>query len=318
MNNALISIVVPVFNKSLYLKGLLESLKNQKYKNCEFILVNDCSTDDSREIIQSYLTNDDRFILIDNDFNIGVSSSRNKGLKAARGFYVGFVDADDVVDSDYVSYMVEKGNNADVLMCGASSIDENGDFIKEIKNPFKQDCTINGLEVWQNFQWILCSAPWNKLFKRELIDRKNVLFENIKGPEDLLFNFKIIDKSTTVFVTNNSLYNYRIVRDSLSRSFGFAEELNDIEVLLEINQYTIDNNHFKYTNILKLVISKYFKILSSKGDNKTFFKKSKQRIKLIRTTIKKQLNCSKISKPEKNAIIKRKLKYLFKNKSKKI
>lgn len=177
---------------------------------------------------------------------------------------------------------------------------------------------MSGIEIWKNFQWILCSAPWNKLFKRELIDRKNVLFENIKGPEDLLFNFKIIDKSTTVFVTNNSFYNYRIVRDSLSRSFGFDEELNDIEVLLEINQYTIDNNHFEYSNILKLVISKYFKLLSSQSYNKASFKKSKQRIKLIRTTIKKQLKRSKISKPEKNAILKRKLEYMFKNKSKKI
>ena len=304
-NNPKVSVVIPVYNKKRFLDQMLFSLSSQPYKNCEFILVDDCGTDGSDIICKKWVSNDERFIYIRNNKNCGAAETRNVGLKKACGYYICFLDADDVIENDFFSYLIKNGNGADVLMCGASSIDENGNSIKTMKNLFEHDCLVSGVEIWKNFQWILCSAPWNKLFKRELIERKNVLFENIKGPEDLLLNFKIIDKSTTVFVTNNSLYKYRIVRNSLSRSFGFAEELNDIEVLLKINQYTIDNNHFEYSNILKLVISKYFKLLSLQGDNKASFKKSKQRIKLIRTTIKKQLKRSKISKSEKNAIIKR-------------
>lgn len=312
-NNPKVSAVIPVYNKKRFLNQMLFSLSSQPYKNCEFILVDDCSTDGSDIICKKWASKDGRFIYIRNNKNCGAAETRNVGLKKACGYYICFLDADDVIENDFFSYLIKNGNGADILMCGASSIDENTNIIKTIKNLFEYDCLVSGIEIWKNFQWILCSAPWNKLFKRELINSKSVIFENIKGPEDLLFNYKIIDKDTSVFVTNNSLYKYRIVQDSLSRSFGFSEELNDIDVLLTINQSLIDEGVKTYTNIMKTILKKYFNITSFKKHNLELYQQSKYLIKTTKKRIKIQLRTIKIPLKTRAWIMRNRIKSVFVN-----
>lgn len=93
--NKLISVVVPVYNKSLYLAECIESIISQTYRNLEIILVNDGSSDNSLDICKMYEQLDERVIVVDKP-NAGVSSARNAGLEIATGDYIGFVDADDL------------------------------------------------------------------------------------------------------------------------------------------------------------------------------------------------------------------------------
>jgi glycosyltransferase involved in cell wall biosynthesis len=92
--NPLISIIVPVYNTANYLDECVTSLLQQTYSNCEFIFINDGSTDGSLSILEKYQATDARIIVI-NQENQGVSVARNQGLSIVKGTYIGFVDSDD-------------------------------------------------------------------------------------------------------------------------------------------------------------------------------------------------------------------------------
>lgn len=101
----LISVIVPVYNVELYIDACLDSIKQQTYKNLEIIIVEDCSTDSSIQLLQSHLK-DERIKLMQHEKNSGLSAARNTGIDAATGEYMMFVDSDDIVDARLVEACV--------------------------------------------------------------------------------------------------------------------------------------------------------------------------------------------------------------------
>jgi len=101
--DAEISIIIPVFNVEKYIGICLESVINQTFRNLEIILVNDGSTDGSGKICDEYAARDSRIRVIHQE-NKGVSAARNEGLRLSSGKYVGFVDGDDWIDDDMLSF----------------------------------------------------------------------------------------------------------------------------------------------------------------------------------------------------------------------
>ena len=95
----LISIIVPIYNVVEYLEECLDSIQCQTYSNIEVILVNDGSTDTSKEICEKYCKQDTRFYLINQD-NKGLSGARNRGMSVSQGEFITFVDSDDVLKED--------------------------------------------------------------------------------------------------------------------------------------------------------------------------------------------------------------------------
>jgi glycosyltransferase involved in cell wall biosynthesis len=117
--NPKISVLMPVYNGETYLKEAINSILSQTYTDFEFLIINDGSTDKSLEIIESY--NDQRIRLINNDGNIGLIKTLNKGLDMAKGEYIARMDADDISLPErfekQVKYMDE---NPDIAICGTS------------------------------------------------------------------------------------------------------------------------------------------------------------------------------------------------------
>lgn len=113
----LISVIVPVYNVEEYLEECLDSIKYQTHKNIEVILVNDGSTDGSKEICELYCKNDSRFKLI-NQVNQGLSEARNVGLQESVGEYIFFVDSDDVIKVDILeTLLIFMTDNVDIVGC---------------------------------------------------------------------------------------------------------------------------------------------------------------------------------------------------------
>ena len=90
-----ISIVTPVYNTEKYLRDCIDSVIKQTFSNWELILINDCSTDNSQQIIAEFASLDSRVIGIQNEVNLGSGETRNKGIREARGKYLCFLDSDD-------------------------------------------------------------------------------------------------------------------------------------------------------------------------------------------------------------------------------
>lgn len=103
---ALISIIIPVYNVEKYLEECIESCINQTYKNIEIILINDGSTDKSLEICQKYANIDNR-IIVKSIPNSGVAHARNVGIGLSKGDYITFIDSDDFVDRNFCEVLLK-------------------------------------------------------------------------------------------------------------------------------------------------------------------------------------------------------------------
>lgn len=210
MNSEKISVIVPIYNAEEYLEKCLNSILGQTYTNLEIILVNDGSKDKSLEIMERFKNQDQRIIVINKE-NGGVSSARNKGIEAATGKYVIFIDADDYIEPNMFEVLAEDlfKNNVDMSMCGYRNVDINGNILYESKPMAEKyfDARVfkNNLFKEDYYRDLIC----NKLFKLEIIKDNNVRFhEDIHVNENVLF---LLDFSKYAFrysFGNEMLYNF--------------------------------------------------------------------------------------------------------------
>ena len=171
----MISVVMSVYNSETYLHSAIKSILNQSYKDIEFIIIDDGSTDNSLKIIQEYAGNDDRIRIIKNDINIGLTKSLNKGLDIAVGEYIARQDADDISDEFRLDiqlhYLIKY--KLDLVGCVAELIDDNDNKIgnigkrmnsKQIKKLLKKGTNpmIHGSILFKSRKSILRYDPFFK------------------------------------------------------------------------------------------------------------------------------------------------------------
>ena len=126
-NNSLVSVITPMHNSGRYILDTIESVKNQTYKNCEMIIIDDCSTDNSVELVKKYIQSDERIKLIRLEENVGVAKARNKGIENSKGRYLAFLDSDDLWLPDKLNKQIKFMQSKKVSFCytACSVIDEN-------------------------------------------------------------------------------------------------------------------------------------------------------------------------------------------------
>lgn len=224
MNLPLLSVIVPVFNPDKYFNHCIESILNQTYKNIELILVDDGSTDSSPELCDEYSNKDNRVIVIHKE-NGGAASARNAGLDIAKGDYIGFVDADDYIDSDMYEVMLNEiiEYNADAARCGIVRESNNGTTedwgsgnyeIRAVDN-YHLMCDIGAAEG------ILPVSPCNKLYKKDCIG--NIRFDTrFKFAEDTLFNFEVGKNISKMVYHDVNRYHYMFNNSSIT-----SNEINE-------------------------------------------------------------------------------------------
>ena len=131
----LLSIIIPSYNVEIYIKECLDSIVNQLTEEVELIIVDDFSTDKTKDIIKSYLLKYD-FIFVENDKNLGPGASRNVALKYATGKYLTFIDSDDYVPDYYVSTILDSiKEDKDYYKMAWSEFGMFGDVFHKVKNP---------------------------------------------------------------------------------------------------------------------------------------------------------------------------------------
>ncbi|MDF2068167.1 glycosyltransferase family 2 protein [Bacillus sp. Cr_A10] len=132
--NELVSIVMPVYNASEFISDAILSVINQTYENWELIVVNDCSRDNSLEIINEFTRKDSRIKLIDLKINSGVYYARNCGIQKAEGKYLAFLDSDDMWDKSKLTKQVNLMYEKDILFSftGYRMVDHKGNYLDQI------------------------------------------------------------------------------------------------------------------------------------------------------------------------------------------
>ena len=246
----LVTIIVPAYNVERYIEKCLSSILKQTYKNIEVIVVNDGSTDETGGVIEGYVALDNRFKVIHTP-NSGVSSARNTGIKASTGEYIIFIDGDDYISSDCVSYMLSLISNTKSDFCLSKYC--------YLKKGDKQNANSNVENVTSEQAIALLLSPdvvvgcWNKIYKRSLIVSSNILFStDLFYGEGLTFILKIAQVSKTVGVGNQKVYHYRKNNeDSATTKFDIQKIHNGEQALLEIEKFLgkkskVVNTMFRY------------------------------------------------------------------------
>ena len=280
------SIIVPVYNAEKYLEKCIFSVLKQTYEKFELILVDNCSSDNSVDIIKKNMK-EDRRIKFYSEKKKGVSNARNLGLSHVSGDYILFIDSDDYVSKDYLSIISKNLSNNDFLIFGYKEKYLNGLYERYINSvSLKRNDFIN---LMFNTDAI-GGFVWNKVYKTEIIKNKHLKFsDNINMCEDLLFNISYLNYINDVMIINNSIYNYRIRKNSISKNNNKTNSIVDcFENVISILDYYDNKNIVLYYFLIlfmkekkltdkakKFVKNNYYKVLNSKSIT------LKKKIKLI-------------------------------------
>lgn len=227
-----VSVVIPVYNAEKYLEICVESILNQTYKSLEVILVDDGAKDNSPQICDRLRDKDDRVFVIHKD-NEGAGKSRNRGIEAATGDYILFVDSDDCIKPTLIEKCLSaaSGSQSAIVMYGVENIDENGHIIgesvpysdqyvfidDEVTEKFLPEMIFSEDKKRRNLEMPACMANFYSL---DVIRRTSWKFESEKEymSEDLYSLLKLYRHIDKLVVINEALYCYRHGHESLSTS----------------------------------------------------------------------------------------------------
>lgn len=210
-----ITITIPIYNAEQYLSNLLESILHQTMdlSQIEVIMVNDCSTDHSREIMDEYASKYDNFVSVTLEKNNKIAgTARNEGVKRAKGMYLMFADADDFLPPNACETMYQaiEEKNADFI---------NGNYINADQDGKVWDKPIFDQQKYENFKlsitdynksfFILNSSVCNKIFRKEFVLKNEIRFLEGVPAEDAYFTTSCFMKSSKVYYINDVIYCYR-------------------------------------------------------------------------------------------------------------
>ena len=222
----LISIIVPVYNVTKYLRTCLDSIRKQTYTNIEVILVDDGSTDGSQKTCDEYTHIDERFICIHKK-NGGLSDARNEGIKLASGKYGMLVDSDDYIHRDSVRLLYQNLISTDADMAIGNyrrvKFDEKVELEGNPDNKITEYSTMDALKELCELEYNYFTAnhiqqftsAWNKLYKMDIL--KKVPFPKGKVFEDVATAHSFLNSCKKIVYTDAILYFYLIREGSISR-----------------------------------------------------------------------------------------------------
>lgn len=246
MENPKISVIVPIYNVEEYLEESLNCLLNQTFiENMEILMIDDGSSDNSRYITERYALDYENFHAIHNE-NQGIPTTRNCGLDLAKGEYIQFFDSDDYIVPDGCErlYQLAKRNDSDIVTSFSArlrryNITDSLYFKKSFKN-IDKDLDRVDIEEYPELLWDI--VLWNKLYKREFVERNNLRFYGKKeGYSDGPFALRAYTLTDKISVSKDTFYYWRI-RENTNLSItqlrfkvkNFKDRLKNLHLAKEI------------------------------------------------------------------------------------
>ena len=223
-----LSIIIPCYNVAEYIPKTLDSLSQLKNaEDCEFIFVNDGSTDNTLSYIQSFAKDDHRAIVIDQS-NQGVSAARNAALSIAQKEYLLCLDGDDFLHPDTLSIIQNCIQKSDALLAPCTIVENNiASYVKPIGIPEG----VYSIEQLYATCKVFPVAP-QIIYRTAIIQNNNILFDsNIKSGEVYTFTVDFLQYANSIAVTNNSFYNYVMRSNSATHLPNFAADISVLKML---------------------------------------------------------------------------------------
>ena len=249
-----VSVIIPIYNVEDYLPKCLESVINQTYKNLEIICVDDCSPDNSSQILKEYENKDKRIKIVNRKQNGGLSAARNSGMDVATGEYIYFLDSDDWIDLDYIEKMVQamEESEAEIVINTSVITEKETSSAKYMHPTYKKEyknTLVNNKVAIENIIW----NAWAKMLKTDFLKKCNLFFPEGYINEDLYFHYTSLAFAKRIFCLEGSNYHYL----SRTTSISTTEAQKDIEIL---KIYNLLYDYYKEHDLLDIGV-KIFSVM---------------------------------------------------------
>lgn len=211
-----VSIIIPCYNASAFILETLNSIQKQSYRNYEIIVVDDGSKDNSKELIEGFKAENLIYVFQENK---GVSAARNKGCLIASGDYYLFLDADDLLDVDFIKQRIDvldKDSSALFACSPAKLINEKGESLHTEYSAVCKDVELEICTYKSNY----CSCPSNYLIRKDFKEKEIFFEETLSNSADRFFLLQLNKLGKGKLVYGNSKLKYRIHSGSMSKSIN--------------------------------------------------------------------------------------------------
>lgn len=234
----MISIIIPFYNTEKYLEECLSSVKSQTFSDYECLMIDDGSTDSSREIAEKFL-DDSRFKLLNKE-HVGFPQAKNIGLDNAKGDYICFIDSDDFINEHYLeklyNTLIETGT--DISCCGHYGFKYDPDPHHErpsFVEVYTKDVMIRLFSSCTTFMW-------NKLYKREIFD--GMRFDDVEALSDTMLCYKLFERAKSVSYISDILIYHRVHDENMTykvRNFSPTYWEHRLNVYLTMLSYLCEH-----------------------------------------------------------------------------
>lgn len=248
--NPLVSVIVPVYNTSKYLRQCLNSIQSQTLKNIEIIFVDDGSTDDSLVLLEEMKLQDARIIIMQQK-NKGGGAARNLGMTVAKGAYLLFLDSDDFFEETFIEkmYTAAVETSADIVVCQYREYNEATSEISGKLGVNPRFLSHNKIRIYNNksipeIDW-LCLFPWNKLCSHKFIQENNLYFQETYKHNDNYFAITATLSAKKIAIIPDALVYYRVGMTTNTQATIYKHPYDLFEVISAVHQYLDTTNQFQ-------------------------------------------------------------------------
>jgi len=280
-----ISIIIPIYNVAPYVERCLYSALNQSYENIELVLVDDCGTDNSMnivsEVVEKYVGNK-KILLFKHEHNLGLSAARNTGIKNATGDYLLFLDSDDEIPLNAVELLLEATNENPDFVIGNIKVLGSDKFSFYFSIP---SGVIQGNElILDSFikdKWY--SMVVNKLIKKEFLLNHHLFFKEGILHEDELWSFILATKANKMSVVKDYTYHYYIRNDSITGKISIRNYESNAIILCEKKKIIDEINNVDFHSyMMEKIVDFYYSLL--------VFRPSYNKLVCMHNLLKKNMN----------------------------
>ncbi len=252
----MLSIIVPVYNAEKTIDRCISFILNQNFTDYEVIFVNDCSTDNSEEIIKKYqILQPQKIICYKTNYQGGPGHARNCGMQVATGRYIGFIDADDWVDSSLYSIVIKNilKEDADVAIFGvkdeyenrmSTTVRYNYKYLHCIDNKF----AVNLLCRTYNNDIFISPMVCQKVYKSAFLKENDLKFKENSYYEDDLFSFQLFLHKCKTIIIPDCFYHYYQRPNSITHSFSKKHIDDLIDFFCESKKYLYERDLWQQYN----------------------------------------------------------------------
>lgn len=279
--NIKISVIVPAFNCEDTIEECLDSILLQSMSNIELIVIDDGSIDNTYELVKRKAAEDSRVIFIRQE-NAGPSAARNRGIEAARGEFLNFVDSDDIILAGMFDTLIlyQAEYEADLVISGIRKLTEKKERGRYIEEKVEQRYYFpNKNEIRSNFIKMLgmgINSPVGRLYRTEIVKKNNIYFnELLDMGEDLHFNIQYIDKASSILFVPDIFYQYNTFNSILTSRYR-QDMFNKRKKSVELLEKFLDENEIEKNIIYYLYIKLVYATAMQEIEHKSNLKKKIQ------------------------------------------